>query len=68
MEIISSSGGESRTETQTTMLRWAVIDGDPRPPRLQQAWRYVVEASNGTKLRGGLEWRDIELVVVKSSD
>ena len=64
MQIIEDNGIESRTWTQTTVLRWFVPSGTPtQPPKLQQLWTGIVYA-RGKVVRQDQEWRDVETVVI----
>ena len=66
MQIVCMNGRETREETQTTMLRYAVSRHTAtQPARLQQAWRIITTHRDGTMPpRVELDWRDVETVVV----
>ncbi len=68
MQIVSMNGIETREETQTTMLRFAVPPHTTTAPaRLQQAWR-IITRHRDEPPRIDIEWRDVETVIVNSSD
>jgi hypothetical protein len=64
MQTLSMSGNETRQETRTMMLRYAVPPHTSyRSARLQQAWTVTIY-KDGMPSHQEIEWRDVETVVV----